>query len=211
MLYISTMQTTPLKQIAPPKTARGMQTRARLLQAAEQVFGNKGFHAASIAEITQVAKVSQGTFYIYFHDKEEAFRALVAHMGQETQAYIRSRVGVAQNRLEAERLGLKAFLSFVAAHKNLYRIVLESLFVDEQIYRSYFSEFGALYQSRLETAAAGGAISPGDTEVRAWCLMGISHFLGMRYGLWDAPDTHERVVEAAADFISNGLHTREST
>lgn len=199
------MQTTPSKKIEPPKTARGIKTRAKILHAAERVFGNKGFHAASISEITQVAEVSQGTFYIYFPDKEEAFRALVEFMGQETQAYIRGRTAGARTRLEAERLGLQAFLSFVAEHKNLYRIVLESLFVDEAIYRAYFSHFGALYQSRLDAAADNGEITAGDTEVRAWCLMGISHFLGMRYGLWDSPEAHARVVDAASDFIGRGL------
>ncbi|MEC5163324.1 AcrR family transcriptional regulator [Janthinobacterium sp. CG_23.3] len=205
------MQATPVKKIDPPKTARGLKTRAKILAAAEQVFGNKGFHAASIAEITQVAEVSQGTFYIYFPDKEEAFRALVEYMGQETQAFIRQRTGAAQSRIEAERLGLQAFLSFVAEHKNLYRIVLESLFVDEAIYRNYFSNFGALYQGRLAAAADNGEISAGDTEVRAWCLMGISHFLGMRYGLWDNPQAHARVVDAATDFISNGLRAGGAT
>lgn len=202
------MQSATIKKITPPKTARGIQTRARLLEAAEQVFGNKGFHAASITEITQVAQVSQGTFYIYFHDKEAAFRALVEHMGHEIQDFIRSRVGGVHTRLEAERLGLKAFLAFVAAHKNLYRIVLESLFVDEAIYRTYFSDFGKLYQSRLDSATANHEITAGDTEVRAWCLMGISNFLGMRYGLWDNPESHDRVVDAAADFIANGLQAR---
>lgn len=202
------MQATPVKKIAPPKTARGIKTRANLLRAAEQVFGNKGFHAASISEITQAAQVSQGTFYIYFPDKEEAFRALVEHMGHETQAFIRGRTAGAHGRLEVERLGLQAFLSFVAEHKNLYRIVLESLFVDEAIYRNYFSQFGALYQSRLDAAAAEGEIEAGDTEVRAWCLMGVSHFLGMRFGLWDSPETHARVVAAASDFIAHGLQAR---
>lgn len=209
------MQSATLKKIVLPKTAktaktaRGAQTRARLLQAAEQVFGGKGFHAASITEITQVAQVSQGTFYIYFHDKEEAFRALVEHMGQEIQHVIREKIAGVHSRLEAERLGLRTFLSFVAEHKNLYRIVLESLFVDEAIYRKYFSEFGALYQGRLDAAVANHEIGVGDTEVRAWCLMGISHFLGMRYSLWDNPEARDRVVDAAADFITNGLQARK--
>jgi AcrR family transcriptional regulator len=202
------MQSAVVKIIAPPKTARGIKTRAKILHAAEQVFGNKGFHAASIAEIAVLAEVSHGTFYIYFQSKEEAFRALVEHMGQQTQVFIRSRIGDARDRLEAESLGLQAFLAFVAEHQNLYRIVLESLFVDEAIYRNYFSQFSALYQARLDVAEAHGEISAGDTEVRAWCLMGISHFLGMRYGLWDKPDAQARVVEAATDFITNGLRAR---
>lgn len=201
-------QAATVKKISPPKTPRGERTRARLLEAAEEVFGNRGFYAASITEITQRAKVSQGTFYLYFPDKEEAFRALVEHMGHELQTFIRGRIAGVKTRMEAESLGLKAFLSFVAEHKNLYRIVLESLFVDETIYRKYFSDFGVDYQAQLDAAAARGEIAPGNSEVRAWCLMGIANFLGMRYALWDTPDAHEGVVEAAADFIANGLQAR---
>ena len=120
------MQPTPVKKIEAPKTARGIKTRAKILKAAEQVFGNKGFHAASISEITQVAEVSQGTFYIYFPDKEEAFRALVEFMGQETQAFIRQRTGAARRQQEIDggagapgrmgrRIGRVKDLSIVAA------------------------------------------------------------------------------------------------
>ena len=52
-------------KLSPP-TARGQKTRAKLLEAAEHVFGKVGYEAASIAGITQRAKVALGTFYVYF-------------------------------------------------------------------------------------------------------------------------------------------------
>ncbi|WP_454721430.1 MULTISPECIES: TetR/AcrR family transcriptional regulator [Cupriavidus] len=191
-----------------PKTARGQKTRAALLRAAEKVFGEKGYHAASISEITQEAQVAMGTFYLYFKDKEDIFRALVRHMLELVRAHLRKHAGTAQTQIEAERLGLKAFLSFVSRHKNLYRIVLDSYSVDETLYSGYFLVFADVYSRRLGKAGQQGQISPGDAEVRAWCLIGIGHFLGMRYALWKRPASMDKVLDTASDMISHGLAAR---
>ncbi len=63
-----------------PVTPRGQRTRQKLLDAAEEIFGNKGYDKASVAEITQKAGVAQGTFYIYFPDKKAAFTELVREL-----------------------------------------------------------------------------------------------------------------------------------
>lgn len=193
-----------------PKTARGQKTRAALLRAAEKVFGEKGYHVASISEITQEAQVAMGTFYLYFKDKEDIFRALMQRMLELVRAHLRKHAGPAHTRIEAERLGLRAFLSFVSRHKNLYRIVLDSYSVDEAIYSSYFQAFADVYRHRLDEAEEQGQISPGDAEVRAWCLIGISNFLGMRYALWKRPASMAKVVDTAFDMISHGLEARRT-
>ena len=64
-------------------TARGERTRSRLVAAGEEVFGLRGYHDASIAEITQTAHVAQGTFYLYFDGKRELMRAVVEERGHE--------------------------------------------------------------------------------------------------------------------------------
>ncbi len=194
--------------VAQPKTARGQKTREALLRAAEKVFGEKGYYAASISEITQEAQVAMGTFYLYFKDKEDIFRALVQHMLELVRAHLRKHVAAAANQIEAERLGLKAFLSFVSRHKNLYRIVLDSYSVDESLYIGYFQVFADLYSRRLTKAQEQGEVVPGDAEVRAWCLIGISNFLGMRYALWKRPASMDKVVDAAFDMITRGLEAR---
>ena len=57
--------------------SRGAQTRQRLLEAAEDVFAELGYHDASIVKITEAAGVAQGTFYLYFTSKKESFDELV--------------------------------------------------------------------------------------------------------------------------------------
>lgn len=188
-----------------PKTARGEATRRAILDAAEKVIGTAGYNDASIAEITRVAGVAQGTFYIYFKGKEEVFRALVLSMGRHLRGAISDAIEASPDRIAAEREGLRAFLTFVASHPELYRIVQEALFVDPDAYRTYFQTFADAYREGLEQAAAAGEIRAGDAEVRAWALMGMAKTLGERAVVWGDKRPIDEVVEAAHDLIVNGL------
>jgi AcrR family transcriptional regulator len=53
------------------------QTRARLLDAAEKVFVDRGFHAASVDEVAEEAGYSKGAVYSNFENKDELFLALL--------------------------------------------------------------------------------------------------------------------------------------
>jgi AcrR family transcriptional regulator len=191
----------PLK----PITARGEATRRRLLNAAEQEFGKKGYHGASISSITLRADLGQGTFYLYFHSKEEIFLTLVRDIGHQLRAHSASAIARAKNRLEAERLGLEAFLDFTNKHPGLYRIVQESQFVDPEVFREYYEKLAEGYAEALTRAARSGELAPGDGSVRAWAVMGIGHFLGLRYCLWNKQQPPPEVLEEVMSFITRGM------
>lgn len=57
-----------------PRSRKGVQTRARLIEAARDVFERDGFLTARIADIAAAAGLSQGSFYHYFDSKEQIFR-----------------------------------------------------------------------------------------------------------------------------------------
>lgn len=188
-----------------PKTKRGTARREMLLRSAEQVIGEKGFAAASIADITRDSGTALGTFYIYFASKEDVFRELVTEMGNVTRRMVAEAVRGASDRLEAERLGLRAFLTFVTERPALYRIVEEARFVDPDAYRAYFTGFAAAYAGHLDTAVARGDIRPGDNEVRAWALMGMAKSLGDRFVLFGTQPDLDRVTDEAFAMIRDGL------
>ncbi|NEN06769.1 TetR/AcrR family transcriptional regulator [Diaminobutyricibacter tongyongensis] len=62
---------------APTESARRQKTRARLLDAAFEIFAEKGVHAASVEMITEAAGFTRGAFYSNFSTKEELFFALM--------------------------------------------------------------------------------------------------------------------------------------
>lgn len=187
-----------------PTTARGIATRSKLLDAAEREFGEKGFHAASIASITRRAGVGQGTFYLYFESKEDAMRELVDHMGHALRRALAEAIAGAHDRLDAERRGFAAFVGFALRHENLYRVVMESQFVDESVYRTYYQRLADGYASGLAAAQERGEIRAGDPEAQAWALMGIAHFLGLR-ALWSGGRPNEGQLDATFDVVQHGL------
>lgn len=191
-----------------PKTKRGLRTRERILDAAEMEIGGRGFAEASISTITAQAEVGQGTFYLYFRTKEDVMRELVLRMGRRLRRHLTFSIADAPDRLEAERRGIRAFLEFVRANPNLYRVVAEAQFVDPDVYRRYYEDFAKSYVSALRLAGRRGEISKGDAEVRAWALMGLSDMVGMRYALWDGKAKLDQVSDAAFALIAKGLEPR---
>ena len=57
-----------------PRSRKGVRTRARLVDAAKQVFERDGFLDARIVDIAETAGLAPGTFYHYFDSKEQIFR-----------------------------------------------------------------------------------------------------------------------------------------
>ncbi len=62
----------------------------KLLDAGIEVFGSKGYHAARVDDIVKAAKTSHGTFYLYFANKEDLFRALVSDVSDDMNALVDS-------------------------------------------------------------------------------------------------------------------------
>lgn len=188
-----------------PVTARGEATRRKLLAAAEEEFGGKGFHPASVSSITTRAGVGQGTFYLYFRSKEEIFVTLVREIGGTLRRRMRSAAEQAADHLEAERLGLRTLLDFTYEHPGLLRIVQESQFVDEAVFREYHERLAKSCADSLRDAAQRGESTPGDADTRAWAVMGIGHALGMRWCLWQGRLPDDKVIDEAMQLVSRGI------
>jgi AcrR family transcriptional regulator len=113
--------------------------------------------------------------------------------------------------LEAEERALAAFLAFVAEHQQVYRIIDEAEFVDPAGFRSHYETTAARIAERLSEGAASGAlkgpIEPIDAEVRAWAVMGMNVFLGLRFGVWGTEDP-AKVAAAANRLLREGLKSK---
>jgi len=136
-----------------PKTNRGRKTRRKILDAAEQEFGEKGFHEASISSITLRAGVALGTFYTYFDSKESIFRSLVTYMSHRIHEWIEERVAGAPDRLTAERLGIEAYIEFARQHRGIYRIISEAEYLATDAYREHYEGFARVIMDESKAPA----------------------------------------------------------
>lgn len=188
-----------------PRLTKGERTRARLLSAAEEVFGEGTYDEASIVEITRRAGVSQGTFYIYFPAKADIFREVVRDLGHQLRTRLALSVEGVTSRADVERRGFRAFFAFVEEHPTLYRIIRQAEFVDRQAYLEHYERLAEGYRMGLASAMRRGEFRKTDPEVLAYCLMGMAEIIGARWILWDGvAKIPDRVIDAMMEFTLNG-------
>jgi len=197
-----------------PVTARGEATRRKILDAAEAVFGELGYYEASISEITRRAGVAQGTYYIYFHSKREIFAELVADIGHRLRTEMHTAITGAGSRLQIEQRGFEAFFSFVANHRRIYSIVQEAERVAPEAFYAYYRGISQGYIRGLSEAMEEGSLRRLDPEAIAYTLMGIGHFVALRWLIWPQEDEGSRgsasalpagIFASIMEFIAHGL------
>lgn len=182
-------------------SARGVETRNRLLESAESVFGDLGYHDASIVKITEAAGVGQGTFYLYFASKKEVFDELVRDLNRRVRHAMKDASSRGETRLEAELLGFGAYFRFTAEHPALYRIIRQAEFVSPEMLEFHYEKLAAGYVEGLRESIARGEVGAIDPEVTAWALMAAGEMLGMRYILWGDGSVPPKVEEELARII----------
>ncbi len=185
---------------------RGTRTRTRLLEAAETVFAELGYHEASIVKITEAAGVAQGTFYLYFASKKEVFDELVLDLNHRVRQAMTEAAARGTSRAESELLGFAGFFRFTAEHPALYRIIRQAEFVSPETLQIHYERLTQGYVAGLRQAMADGEIEQGDPEVLAWALMGIGELVGMRWILWaDQQQLPDSVFDDLARIIVRAL------
>ena len=185
-----------------PSTTRGEATRARVLEAAEQVFGDKGYHGASVTEITRAAGVAQGTFYLYFRGKKEIFLDLVDDLGTRLRELTLEASAGAGSYSQAQERGFEAFFEFARGHRHIYRIIQECDRVDPTTFRRFYSLLADTYRRGAE-AAGKAELADIDPEVLAYCMLGVGHFVALRFLMWDHVAATE-FQKAAIGFVQRG-------
>jgi AcrR family transcriptional regulator len=184
---------------------KGVRTRTRLLDAAERVFAELGYHDASIVKITESAGVGQGTFYLYFASKRDVFDELVRDLNRRVRHAMKESSSQGSTRLEAELLGFGAYFRFTAEHPALYRIIRQAEFVSPEMLHYHYEKLAEGYVEGLRESMAKGEVGDIDPEVSAWALMAAGELLGMRFILWGDGEVPQHVETELARIIRSVL------
>jgi len=190
-----------------PLSKRGERTRRKLLEAAEAVFAELGYHDASIVKITEAAGVGQGTFYLYFASKKDVFDELVVDLNHRVRQAMTEAASQGATRVEMERLGFAAFFRFTAEHPALYRIIRQAEFVSPEMLQYHYDKLAGGYTEALREAKERGEVGDIEPEVSAWALMAAGELLGMRYILWGDGEVPAHVDTELARIIRCVLET----
>jgi hypothetical protein len=107
-----------------------------------------------------------------------------------------------------ERAGLKAFIMYVKEDPLAYKLVWESLFVDQSIFKEYYMSFASSYVNHLKPFVESGEIRNDiDLETVSYILMGISNFVGLQIVFKDNATEKDVdfVVDESMKLLQNGI------
>jgi AcrR family transcriptional regulator len=166
--------------------AQGQVTKRALFQAAEKVFGQVGFNRANISEITRLAGVAQGTFYIYFKSKRDLLEGFVLYLSRELRRTLKQATEGFADRRDMEREGAVTFFQFLRQHSRIYRVVGESETVGQETGMWYYKKLAGGYISGLREGVKRGEIRKLPVPFLARSLMGLNHMIGLKWVVWNS-------------------------
>lgn len=176
------------KSAADPEPRDGRtrpQTRERLLEAATQVFSEKGYYATAVDDIVVASNTSKGSFYNFFPSKQEIFLALVDRLFGRLVSRVEDAVAEHRGALHKVDAALKAALDDISRHRRIARI----LFIEaaglghafnEKLFQLHKS-FAELIEAHLRRAVEEGSIPPVDTELAAYAWFGAINEVVIRW------------------------------
>ena len=191
------------------RQAQAAATQEQLLDAARQVFASRGYQAATVGAITQAANTAHGTFYLYFRNKEDAFRRVMEEITGELYAESAApwQPGDVQ---QSVRAALRGFLEVFVRHRDLWRCVLEASFTTPAIetawldIRRAFVDRSARHLRQLRDA---GEIRELDPDIAANALGAMVEWAATTHFVLDrSPAPFDAVVDTLTDLWYHAVY-----
>ena len=151
-------------------------TRERILEAAEAVFADKGYHQTVVDDIGRATAMSKGGLYFHFPSKENLFFAVMDRLADRLVTKAQQAAAKAPTPLGAAEAALETVLASLSKRRRLARLLMIQGYsmgnAFEHKRTAMFSRFAGVIESHLDRAAAAGAIAPVDTQLAARVWLG---------------------------------------
>jgi AcrR family transcriptional regulator len=201
----------PLHPAEGEPLTKGENTRQAIFRAAEKVFGQRGVNRANISEITREAGVAQGTFYVHFDSKRDLIEGFVKYINQKMRRELQRAAARVRDRRDAERVGLVAFYEFLRQHREIYRVVPECEMIDRKVSLWYYQRMSQGYIQGLQQGIDRREIRRLPTLFLGRSIMGLTHFIGLKWIVWNAsadPRMPDHTLKDIIELVLFGLKPR---
>ncbi len=157
-------------------------SRSQLLDAAEEVFGRKGFHEATLKEVAELAEFSVGSVYSFFDNKDDLFGQIFVRRGDEFMPALREALRPDAGRPTEQLHRLVDFeIGFFRRYPRFGRLFLRyssatMLSADRQVDAAMAANYEESMRLQAELFARGQKareLRPGDPQVLARLFSGL--------------------------------------
>lgn len=191
------------EKMGPTKEAR----RQKILNAAAELFREKGYEATSVSEIVQRVGIAQGTFYLYFPSKEHIKLALHEQIIDQLIEDGIERFKNEPDLVKRLELGIKA--SFNVMKKNEKLILVAHLGTSakecETADREMNKKLAVHLIKLLREGMVKGVFKEVNPEIIASLIIGMVEKTAISALMWEEPAKLEEIVPVVVDFIKKAL------
>jgi AcrR family transcriptional regulator len=172
-------------------------TRKRILNAAINIFAEKGYHDTRVDEIVDFSETSKGAVYFHFPSKQDIFLGLVDEFVQILENRIKSGISEETGGINKVNAALLACMETFGHYQKLAKIFLiqavglGSIFETKR--QTIHDRFMRLIKGYLDEAVRDGDIPPIDTEIAAITWMGAINEVVIRW-VYNGEPSPDRIL-----------------
>jgi AcrR family transcriptional regulator len=174
--------------------------REKLLEAATEVFAERGYEGARVEQIADVAQVSPGLLYRHFEGKRELYEELLLLANRQLLEHLAQ--AAAPNLPTDQRVlrGLDSFFSFVETHRNLWRLIMKDVVEPEiaAIREDVVRRSVAMVATLAAQEQDFGGTQPHERELEMVSVIVVGSVVSLAAWWMDHPTVPRNVIVAAA-------------
>jgi AcrR family transcriptional regulator len=195
-----------------PTSSRGRRTRTAIVQAAREIFEEKGFDEARIADITTRADTAYGSFYTYFDSKEAVLKELVKELAGAIFTASRASDLPDASPEDKIRYSTRLYLETFAEHARAMS-VFEQVAARNEYFRDLLLEVRNLFVDRIIVGTKrlqedGLADSGLDPVMCATLLGGMIENIGRMMYIYGQKQDLDHLLDEATALWSRAIGLR---
>jgi len=203
----------PSPKSNPPRSTKGVRTRARLLEAAKDVFEELGFLDTRVSDISDRAGLSHGSFYHYFESKEQIFRELAEEIDAKLTAGLSDIIlapGLDIGPVERLREALRSHFESYRAEARMMGVIEQAARYDEVFNATRAArnrEYSAKITDSIRRLQRRGLADPDlDPVLTAAAVGAVTYRFAELWLVQDAVDcTLDDATEHITRFLANAM------
>lgn len=207
-----------LERVPSDRTGRTVvqkDTRDRILEAALDVFSEKGFHHATMDEIAERAGVGKGTVYRYFSSKDNLFAQLVQARLQELEREAEEILDSDDDVLSMIEKYLGIYFAFFDRNQRLYRVMVqEHPELDDRLQDLYVEEIMRRIprlKRKIYEARHRGVLKDVNFHTVFYGVMGFIHGVIQRWLAHECAYSLEKELSTVREVLFYGFVNRQNT
>jgi len=186
------------------KRSKSEITRARILDAAHDVFLEKGYHRTKVVDIIERTGCGHGTFYDYFKSKDDVLLAILedfvrelVRLGESSRVLMQR---IAFDDYDAIRILLRGINEVFDRHGDLNNVYIEAALENPlfgEIYSNFHRVFSGILEDKIREMQEAGKCEGMNARVASQILVTLVGFTSY--------SRQNGFIEGSADEVSENL------